>query len=1020
MIGRRKVGLALVAGAACAGLEVAPVEAQYFGRQKVQYEDFDWQVLKTERFDVHFYPEEVTAATDGARMVERWYARLSSAFEHEFDRKPVIYYADHPDFQQTNTTPYQLSEGTGGFTDALRNRIVMPFTGVYSDNDHVIGHELVHVFQYDLAASPGGGGLMGMSRLPGWLIEGMAEYMSLGRVDAHTAMWLRDAALRGELPTIQQLTRDQRFFPYRYGQALWAFIAGRWGDRAVPELYRFATRAGWEEAVQRVLGVTSEQISQEWITATRALYLPLIEGKQRPADAGDPVLVDDEPGAMNLAPVVSPDGRYVAYFGREEIFSVDLYVADARTGRIVKKLTSPGRSAHFDALSFITSAGTWSPDGSKFAFVIFNEGDHRIAILDVNSGRTEREIGVEGVGAVQNPSWSPDGRSIAFSGLAGGISDLYVLDLESSRVQQLTNDRYADLHPTWSPDGRTLAFVTDRAAATNFTELVYGPMRLAAFDVGTGATRLLDGFPAGKHINPQYSPDGRSLYFIADPDGFSNIYRMELANGALHKVTDVATGISGITDLSPAMSIAARSGRMMFAVFQNSGTNVYGLDAERTLGTTAAVAASERPAAALLPPPNAAGQGLIAQYLADARTGLPSADTTFAVSDYKGSIGLEYVGPPSVGVGTSQFGTAVAGGVSLYFADMLGHHNIGAAVQANGSFKDIGGQAAYMNSKDRWNWGAQGGHIPYLTGYTLLDQDEQGPLVRQVMERIYIDQAMAMTQYPFSTTRRFELSAGATRYGFDREVRSFYYNPATGQQVSDVFTDDLEAPDPLYFMQGTAAFVGDNSYMGFTSPVAGQRFRFEVSPTFGTLDFQTLLGDYRRYFFFQPVTLAFRGFHYGRYGADARGFSEESGQVLSPLFLGYEQFMRGYAQESFDVSECEPEPDSNSSCPAFDRLIGTRMAIANAELRVPLLGVSEFGLINFPFLPTELSAFFDAGYAWGDLDDGFRLERKPVYSAGVSARINLFGYMVLETYYAYPFQRPDKGAHFGFNLMPGW
>src|SRR5690606_39918789 len=84
---------------------------------------------------------------------------------------------------------------------------------------------------------------------------------------------LRDAALRGELPTIQQLGRDPRFFPYRYGQALWAYIAGRWGDRAVTELFRFATRAGWETALERVLGVTSEQISQQWIESIRTAYL---------------------------------------------------------------------------------------------------------------------------------------------------------------------------------------------------------------------------------------------------------------------------------------------------------------------------------------------------------------------------------------------------------------------------------------------------------------------------------------------------------------------------------------------------------------------------------------------------------------------------------------------------------------------------------------------------------------------------------------------------------------------------
>src|SRR5690349_15509642 len=111
--------------------------AQYFGRQKVQYEDFDWRVLETERFDIHYYPSEREVVQDAARESQRWYSRLSLAFQHEFTKKPLIFYADHPDFQQTNVIGGMLSEGTGGVTEALKNRVIMPFTGVYEDNDHV-------------------------------------------------------------------------------------------------------------------------------------------------------------------------------------------------------------------------------------------------------------------------------------------------------------------------------------------------------------------------------------------------------------------------------------------------------------------------------------------------------------------------------------------------------------------------------------------------------------------------------------------------------------------------------------------------------------------------------------------------------------------------------------------------------------------------------------------------------------------------------------------------------------------
>ena len=1034
-------GLGLLSIAATALLLPLPAEAQYFGRQKVNYEDFDWRVLQTPKFKVHYYPAEEVATRDAARMAERWYSRLSAAFQHEFTEKPLILYADHPDFQQTNVVGGMIDQSTGGVTESLRNRVIMPFTGVYDDNDHVLGHEMVHVFQYDLAASPSGGGYAGLSRLPLWLIEGMAEYLSLGREDPHTAMWLRDAALRGELPTIEQLGRDRRFFPYRYGQALWAYIAGRYGDRAVTELYRFSTRQGWDAALLRVIGINSQQLSQDWITAIRATYLPVIEGRQRARDAGDPVLVDEEIGAMNLSPVVSPDGQYVAFFGRREIFTIDLLVADARTGEIVKKLTSPNRSAHFDAISFINSAGTWSPDGRKFAYIVFNDGDNEIQILDIASTDVERSIAVSGVGAMHHVSWSPDGRSIAFAGQAGGITDLYVLDLESGTVRQLTNDRYADLMPVWSPDGRTLAFVTDRPG-TDFDRLVYDDMNLALLDLATQQIRPIEIFDGAKHINPQFSPDGRDLYFISNRHGFSDIYRLSLEDNQVYQVTRLATGVSGITELSPALSVAARSGRLMFSAFENSGNNIYGLEPGAARGTLVTDRSGGIGVAGILPPVAAAGAGMVAAYLDDPLTGLPP-NANFPTVDYDPSLRLEYLGPPSFGVGVSDYGTGVAGGVSAFFGDMLGNHLVGAAIQANGTFKDVGGQAVYINAERRLNWGGGIGHIPYLTGYTFIQPraDGTGELV-QVLERIFIDQAEANAMYPLSTTRRFEVSAGVTRYSFDREIHTALFDLRSGRQISPVEQiDDENTPDPITFAQGTAAFVGDNSYFGFTSPLVGQRYRFQASPTFGTLQFQTLLADYRRYIFARPVTFAFRAFHYGRYGRDSDGIKDDSLRVLSPVFLGYENFVRGYARESFEVNECQPTA-SSGPCPAFDRLVGSRIVTASFEIRIPLIGTQELGLLNFPFVPVEIAPFIDVGAAWSGgeprldsqgrpINDGLHddlvlkfdtdtFERVPVFSTGISARFNVLGYLVFEAYYAYPFQRPEKGAHFGFQLLPGW
>jgi len=212
----------------------------------------------------------------------------------------------------------------------------------------------------------------------------------------------------------------------------------------------------------------------------------------------------------------------------------------------------------------------------------------------------------------------------------------------------------------------------------------------------------------------------------------------------------------------------------------------------------------------------------------------------------------------------------------------------------------------------------------------------------------------------------------------------------------------------------------DFSNFGFVSPIQGGRYRLQAGPILGSANYASVLADLRRYLRSEHVTFALRGLHIGNYGA-------QQGDVFSSEYLGYSYapgFVRGYSFRSFDASECTFSREG--SCPAFDRLQGTRIALASAEVRLPLLGTSRYGLINFSYLPTELSVFTDAGLAW-TTEEAPSLkwrrrtdERVPVVSVGTLARVNLFGALVVEVFYAYPFQRPDKGGHWGLQLVPGW
>jgi Tol biopolymer transport system component len=997
----------------------ASAQAQYFGRNQVQYESFDFEVLQTEHFDVHYYPRERGAAEAAARMAERWYRRLSTVLRHELTgRQPLILYATAPEFQQNNVVG-GIGEGTGGVTEALRRRIVMPIGGTLRDLDHVLGHELVHAFQYDITGSGSPntyGALPGASALPLWFVEGMAEYLSLGADAPLTAMWMR-GGLEDTLPSYRDLL-DPRFFPYRYGQALLAYVAGRWGDQIMGDLLRAAGRSrNIDLGIPAVLVMTPDQLVTEWHAATYAAYGGLRSVTQAADSAGVRIIAPDggDDVGYNLAPSVSPDGERLMFLSDRDLFSIDLFLADARTGEVQRRITSTAIDAHLQSLQFIQSAGSWRADGRQFVFAGLAGGDPVLRVYDVEEGKKAREIRLPQLGEIFNPTWSPDGRSIAFAAVVNGLSDLYLLDLERDSLRQLTNDPYADLQPSWSPDGRTLAFATDRFG-TDPERLTTEPYRIALLDVGTGRVRELPGFRGAKHLNPQWAPDGRGLYFLADPLGITNVYRSSIADGAITQLTNLFTGVSGITEDSPALSVAQGTGRVVFSVFRTDGYEIRAIEPGQALAGAPVV--ESLPGRPGVLPPWDRSQSLLAGLLRDPGN-LPSVEE-FTPRDYDAGLSLTYIGQPSLLAGSDQFGTYIGGGASLYFSDLLGNRNLITGLQVNGGLKDITAVLGYQNVRSRLNWGITAQQVPYLTGAyasgTATVNGEPAFVEQQLLERQTNRTLQGIVAYPFSRVQRVEVSAGGGQISFDRELRTRAFSLITGEPILDD-EEDLEAGESLWLGFGSAALVYDNSFFGATGPILGQRYRLEVSPTFGSLDYVGGLVDFRRYVMpVRPFTLAARVLHFGRYGAGG----EDS--RLQPLFLGYPGLVRGYTYGSFDASECEAPASDPGACPVFDQLLGSRMLVGNVELRFPLFGLLGIGSGYYGALPLDFTVFGDGGVAWeSDIDPSFAGgDREPVFSAGAGFRFNLFGFAVAEVNLVRPFDRPAKNWIWEFNLQPGF
>jgi Tol biopolymer transport system component len=1066
----RRISGTLAAILALATLGAGPLAAQ-FGQNKVQYRTFDFKIIQTEHFEVYYYPEERAAALDAARMAERGYARLSRILHHQFQgRKPIILYASGSDFQQTNVTDVG-GESVGGVTEFFKHRMVLPFTGSYAELEHVLQHEMTHQFQFDVYSRgrPGGGVQTLVSvNPPLWFMEGMAEYLSLGPINPETAMWLRDASLEGHLPTIEELQYGD-IFPYRYGHAIWAYIGEKWGDEVIGEILQSSATSGVEAAFKRALGLSLDELSADWRDAVQTTFLPQLGEHYRARRVAQATLTrKGSRGRIFLAPALTPDGREMAFFGDQGGFFIDLFLADAETGRVKRRLVKSTLNKNYESLRFINSAGTFSPDGRYFALAAKRRDRDDLVILDVKrGGREERRIKVN-LNGLQTPSWSPDGRQLVFTGFDGGLSDLYIVNRDGTGLRRLTNDKYADLHPAWSPDGKTIAFVTDRGSDTDFEHLRFGNLRVALFHLDAGTIELLGHMEEGKNINPVWAPDGQSLAFVSDRTGISDIYLYDLTDGNIYQLTDLYTGVQGITPLSPVMTWARQADRLAFVYYEDGQYSVYSIENPRSLrrnpfrgpavrAVTSLVAArptgrdttgratpgvgtadparttapldrsSEtrsvyrapsgfRPSASPQPAESAGVSAPVSvrQLLDSATLALP--DTTeFTLRPYHVRFTPDYVARPTVGYQRDNFGRGFFGGTAVALSDILGNHTIVLSGSVNGRISEAQFLGVFVNQAHRFNWATGFSQEPlyFYAGSTWSQVGYNGgadtaDVLTTRIRRFVIRDGFVESYYPFSRFSRAELSLHLTAISdATLELKTPFITGTSVPICCQTF--NTVSGGSITYAQPSVALVHDNALFGYVGPFAGSRSRFQVSPTFGTWRFTAGLADYRRYIFVRPFTLAVRGVMFGRFGRDAERF---------PIFLGTPELLRGYTYGSISTHECVANPGNTSTltgCNQLDQLIGSKIAVGNVELRFPLTRSLVLGFLPVGFPPIEAALFYDAGLAWSEgsvvklrrtaADSNLVQVRTPLRSWGTSIRVNVLGLMILRFDWTRPIDR---------------
>lgn len=965
----------VIRAAAVALLLFSPLLAQagyQFGQNKVHYKDFQWSVFQTENFDVYFYPEEEKAAHDAARMAERGYAYLSEALDYEIkNRIPLILYASLNDFQQTNVVGGILGQGTRGVTEGLRNRVILPITGSYRQFNHVLVHELVHAFQFDLMLRSE----IANRRFnpPLWFVEGMAEYLSNG-MDNVTRMWVRDGLNEKNLLTVKQLNSTYDIRVYRIGQSLWHYLGETHGKQITGKLLKAALRSGSIDlALKETIGISTDSLTGLWHDYAGRQVFPADSNIafQQPQDIAEKLNKQESfVHRMNLVPALSPDGRQLAYIANKNL-NEDIYLltADGEGNWRDERLLKGGESKRFETLRFFDTAFGWSTDGQKLAFVSKSGKDDALYIMNPHTREVLHQFIFDELNGLLSPTFAPDGKQLAFVGISGGISDLYILTIDDGELTRLTDNRWAELHPQWSPDGEYIAYATDEGAGSNEEHLLFSDYDIAVLRLADRRLEMITELD-GNATNPQWLPDGKALAFVSDHQGISNIYRQSLENGELVQLTNLANGVSGITETTPAFSLSADGKVLAFSAFVDGSWNIYRGEiaspqvvvGESTLLSIVSNDSSEQNSALGLqssPEPDS----LILPAIPDPNSvyaGYPLALTdSVKRHSYRNRLKLN-----GVQVGASVGGLfGSVGAAQFLFSDMLGNHNLFFSTGLRFSdprHSDFG--LTYFNQGSRINYGVQAfqSNYAYTTAF--------GFNARQFLRNTYRG-FNALASYPFSRFTRVEVFGGVTWVDQDL-VTEFVQDGRLNEE-----TDDL---DIFNFGQVGAAWVTDNTVNGYIGPISGTRSRLSVETTTNDFQFTNLLADYRQYF-----------------NVNIR--SAVALRVLSGSSVGRDQqIFRLGGPFTFRGAD-------------YDEILGSKFVLGNLEYRFPLLFFAPPGA---DFLSG--AAFVDAAAAWGNdipgvtteafqpftSEGGFRLNNLNA-AFGVGARINL-GYVALKYDIAWP------------------
>lgn len=986
------------------------LNAQFYGVNKVQYENFNWQYIQSEHFDVYFYDGGYDIAKFTAEVAETSYVSIKNTFKFDItERIVIIIYKSHNDFQQTNVVFSFMPEGIGGVTELFKNRIALPYEGYYDQFRHVIHHELVHAVMNDMLY---GGSIQSLvsgkvAQVPTWFSEGLAEYESQ-KWSTELDMVVRDATITGYLPPIEFLD----YMPYQGGASVFRYIAQKYGTEKISEIINKVKGSfRFESAFRSALGIDFKDLTEEWQKQMKREYWPDIADRKEPGEIAKPLTnhVEDK-NYRNASPAISPMGDKVIFLSDRGDGYLSIYLMDVLEGKVERKLIKGETSEDFEELHFLTPGMSWSPDGKKIVFAAKAGDSDALYIFDIYSQELDQnkldDLELDGI---FSPSWSPEGDKIAFVGNVDGSSDIYIYNKNTKKVENLTRDVFSDKNPSWSPDGKKIIFTSDRGEfvtqilSANEYEMHkhnFDNSDIYIYDIEKRNIKRITELES-KEDFAVFLPGGDSIAYVSNECGISNIYFHDLKTNKSNPVTNLITGAFQL-------SLDKKAQKLVFTSFYKGGWDIFLIKNPLALDTVSlnptqflikqekekdVIAirksiAEEKSDSTIVADKAPLVKDYSRYVFADMERKTPERekDITIDETEYKNDEGEYRIKnykikfSPDVINGAAGYDTffGLQGFTQIALSDMLGNHKIYIGTNLVFDLRNSSLSVQYWYLPNRIDYGVYAYHMA-----NFFSTSSEG-LFRF---RNY-GLGLSMSR-PFNKFSRLDFSLN-------------WYN--VGLEYLQIDKPDVKVTTIL----PQISYVRDQIRWGITGPMDGARS--VISATFSpkyndnSLDFQTYKLDYRKY-----VPLAnWYNFAFRLYAGTSQGNNPQT------FFLGgVENWFNWTAKGNLRVERIEDVFFSEFVTPLrgarFYEQDGNNFGLANLEFRFPLVPyIPLFGSYpnfspNITFGPMQWVLFADVGSAWDDTKnwkgvykdkDGKTKMRDLVSGYGIGTRLFIFGILL--------------------------